>query len=337
MLHQYQRRIAKQVSALPGDFAGRRAWADYRKSTVQWLRRACDLQGLRLGEPKTVSREAAGGLVRELVTAPQDEGLELPIRLLWKESKVASKRPAVVLSHDSTQCAGEKSLMEFARALAEDGCLVAVPEHASPNKLSRRAIKNLSSLYGASDTVGLPPMAMRVWDDLAAAACLSGRKDVGRIAMIGLGAGGVDAAVTAAVDDRVAALGVVGVITVRDWAEQVAPKLNGFDRILPYLPDITATTDFQYIYSAAAPRPLLLVDATDRPSWPAAAYERVRKMAERVYGLEGAASALTAKAPQSPWGVEEVRQWLRTVGQIADGGWRHVPMESHGMVMEGRP
>ena len=179
----------------------------------------------------------------------------------------------MVLSHDSTQCTSEEPLKDFARVLAEDGYLVAIPEHATANRASRRAITNISSLYGASDTVGLPPMAMRVWDDLATIACLSSRKDVGRIAIVGLGVGGVDAAITAAVDDRIAAVGAVGAVTVRDWAEKVAPKLNGFDRILPYLPHIMATTDLQYIYSAAAPRPLLLVDAMDRPSWPAAAYD----------------------------------------------------------------
>jgi len=104
----------------------------------------------------------------------------------------------------------------------------------------------------------------------------------------------------------------VGAITLRDWAQQVAPKLGGFDRIMPYLPDIMATTDLHYVYAAAAPRPLLLVDATDRANWPAVAYERVRKTAEGVYGLHGAAGALTTQAPQSPWGVQEVRQWLRT-------------------------
>ena len=314
MLHYAQRRIARQASVLPADFTDLRAWADYRKSMAEWLRRACDIEGLHLREPRTVSQETAEGLLTELVAVPQDDGLELPVILLGRESKAASKRPAVVVSHDGMQCAGEKLLKDFARALAEDGYLVAVPEHATPNRASPRAIKNISSLYGASDTVGLAPMAMRVWDDLATIACLSSRKDVGQIAIVGLGVGGVDAAVTAAVDGRIEAVGVVGPVTVRDRAEQIAPKLNGFDRILPYLPDITATTDLEYIDGAAAPWPLLLVDAVDRSSWPPVAYERVRRMAERVYRLHSATSALTVKSCRSPWGIDEVRQWLRAVG-----------------------
>jgi dienelactone hydrolase len=325
MLHHAQRRIVKQASALPTDFTDCQAWADYRKSTIEWLGKVCDLHGLRLREPKTLSRETAEGLLTELVAVPQDEALELPVMLLWRESETPSKRSAVVLSHDSTQCASERSVKDFARALAEDGYLVAIPEHAAANRASRRAIKNISSLYGASDTVDLPPMAMRVWDDLATIACLSSRKDVGRIALVGLGVGGVDAAITAAVDDHIAAVGVVGAVTVRDWAEQVAPKLNDFDRILPYLPHIMARTDLQYLYSAAAPRPLLLVDAADRSSWPAAAYARVRKTAQRIYGLHGAASALTVKGIQSPWGIEEVRQWLRAAGRSASVRYRPHP------------
>jgi hypothetical protein len=103
----------------------------------------------------------------------------------------------------------------------------------------------------------------------------------------------------------------VGAVTVRDWAEQVAPKLSQFDRILPYLPDITAATDLQYVYSAAAPRPLLLIDVTDHSAWPAAGHQRVQKTAERVYGLHGAASALTVDRSQSLSGMGEVRRWLQ--------------------------
>ena len=82
MLHHAQRRIMKQASALPADFTDRQVWADYRKSTVEWLSKACDLQGLRLREPKTVSQETVEGLVTELVAVPQDDGLELPVMLL---------------------------------------------------------------------------------------------------------------------------------------------------------------------------------------------------------------------------------------------------------------
>ena len=312
MLHYAQRRIARQTEALPAAFADREAWEGYRRSVAAWLRQACDVAGLRPGEPKRVSSRSADGLLTELVEVPQDEGLAVPVTLLASEPRVPGRRPTVILSHDSGQCAGDSSLLRVAKALAADGCVVAVPEHASPNAASRRHVGNISSLYGVSDTVGLPPVAMRVWDDLAALECLLRRPEVakGQVVMVGLGVGGVDAALAAALDDRIAALGVVGAGTVRDWAELVAPNLGGFDRILPYLPEITVRTDLQFVYSAAAPRPLLLVDATDRANWPQTGYRRVRKTAEHVYVLCGASKAVTATAANSPWGVEELRAWL---------------------------
>jgi hypothetical protein len=126
--------------------------------------------------------------------------------------------------------------------------------------------------------------------------------------MVGLGVGGVDAAITAVLDNNVAAVAVVGAITVRDWAEKVAP---GAYQVMPYLPDIMAATDWQYVYSAALPRPLLLVDATDRANWPAEAFLRVERMAKQVASLQGAADRLTSRAAASPWGVEEIRAWLK--------------------------
>jgi dienelactone hydrolase len=313
MLRYAQRRIARQTEALPNSFADRQAWEEYRRSVVRWLQAACDLPGLTLGEPRSLSRHVADALVTEVVVVPQDQGLAVPITLLDRESTTAGPRPAVILSHDSVQCVQAKDLVEVASALVGDGYLVVLPEHASPHPASRRQVRNLVSLYGVSDTVGLPPLAMRVWDDLAAAACVVARPDVDqdRLAIIGLGVGGVDAAMAAALDHRLAGVAVVGAVTVRDWAESVAPRLNGFDRILPYLPDVTLKTDLQFVYAAAFPRPLLLVDGTDRENWPAAAYQRAGRTAELVYGLDAQSEALTAVSAQSPWGIQEVRDWLR--------------------------
>ena len=110
-----------------------------------------------------------------------------------------------------------------------------------------------------------------------------------KIAIVGLGVGGIDAAIAAAVDPRIAACAALGAITVRDWADHVAPERNNYDRIFPYLPNIAATTDLQYIYAAIAPRPLLLMDrGEDRADWPADGFGRVRKTSAEIYTLLGA-------------------------------------------------
>jgi hypothetical protein len=149
---------------------------------------------------------------------------------------------------------------------------------------------------------------MRVWDDLAALKVVRSRSDADRVGMVGLGVGGVDAAITTALDEDVAAIGVVGATTVRDWAEKVAP--NAY-RVMPYLPDITATTDWQYVYSAAIPRPLLIVDSGDRTNWPEEGFLRVQRTAERVASLANAPASLTLRAAGSTEGVEEIRAWLK--------------------------
>jgi hypothetical protein len=80
---------------------------------------------------------------------------------------------------------------------------------------------------------------------------------------------------------------------------------------MPYLPDIMATTDWQYVYSAALPRPLLIVAGTDRANWPAEALLRVQQTTKQVAAIQDAGDHLTFRAAASPWGVEEIRAWLR--------------------------
>jgi hypothetical protein len=156
---------------------------------------------------------------------------------------------------------------------------------------------------------------MRVRDDMSVFRHLQQRLgiDVSRIAMVGLGLGGVDGAIFAAVEPGIAALGVTGAITVRDWADKVAAHENEFNDWAPYLPEVTLQTDLQYVYSSIAPRPLLLVDGTYRKLWPASGYQRVSEMADRIFKLYDKPDALTKQPALSGWGIEEIRQWLGRV------------------------
>ncbi len=312
MLRYCQRRIARQADAIPPSFADRSTWQSYREPLLQWLREACDLKGLQPAAAVIESRDVADGLVRETVKLSEAPGLSDPALVIWAESEGPSSRPAVVLSHDSLQCMTDPDVMKIANALARDGYLVCIPEHVSINPQSRRHLPHLISLYGAGDTVGLPPLALRVWDDLCAVRFLRERAGMEgqSIAVVGLGIGGVDAAIAAVLDLQIAACVVVGAITVRDWAEQVAPTWHTVDRIMPYLPDLTTRSDLQYIIASVAPRPLLLLDAQDRANWPECAYKRVASMAEHVYSLEDARQAVSTVSAQSPCGLEELRAWL---------------------------
>ncbi len=314
MIRYFQRRIGQQTASLPTEFADRRVWERFRGALVAWLRQSCDVEHRRATAPSSATRQEADGLVSEDLLLPQDEGLAMPLRLYYRPA-APKPRPAIVLSYDSPQWIEEPHVLQMARVLAGEGFLVAIPEHAGHAKASRRPVKSLISLYGAADAVGLPPLAMRVWDNLSCLDYLAGREDVDprRIRIAGLGIGAVDAATTALLDERIAAVAAVGAITVRDWADTVAPRLGQFDRIMPYLPGIAKHTDWQYVYAAIAPRPLLLVDATDRDNWPEAAYQRTRKQAEQVYAFYGdAAKNLTLAPARSSWGIEELRRWAKS-------------------------
>ncbi|MEI7902912.1 MAG: dienelactone hydrolase family protein [bacterium] len=315
MLEYAQQRIIRQTDALPKTFGSKRAWVKYREHVAAWLSKSCGLDSLKGGEARKASCEVRDGLAFETVLLPQDKDFHLPVLLAYPDSADVGKRPAVIFSCDGGASILDDDVVKLAACLARDGYVVCVPDHPNVNPKSRRSVASLVSFYGCSDSVGLPPVAMRVRDDMSVFSYLRQREgiDVSRIAVVGLGLGGVDAAIAATVEPRIAALGVTGAITVRDWADSVAPHENEFHYWAPYLHEITQQTDLQYIYSAAAPRPLLLVDGTYRNFWPEAGYRRVSEMADCVFQLYGKPGAVTKQPAKSGWGIEEIRQWLGSV------------------------
>jgi len=79
-------------------------------------------------------------------------------------------------------------------------------------------------------------------------------------------------------------LASLGGITMRDWADHVATAAGSFDRVMPYVQGMLKQTDLQYHYASLAPRPLLLLDGTDRAHWPASGFKRVQQT-DRQTGL----------------------------------------------------
>jgi len=309
-LRYFQRLIARQADALPAEFRRPRDWRRYRETVTQWLRQACLLDEMHLGAVRSEGFENAGQVKTEKVVIEQDQGLALSVKIFRPMAPAAPRAPAVVLSHADKQCAAAPAVLNIARALAEAGYTVAVPDHASTDGRSARPVGSIVSLYGAGDVTGLSPLAMRVWDDVAALAVLRRSGGVGPVALAGLGLGGVDAAITAALNENVAGLAAVGVITVRDWAERVAP---GDYQVMPYLPGLMPVTDWPYVYSAALPRPVLLADGADRANWPAEAAQRVQQMAAHVAALEGAAARLTCRPAAADGGLADLRAWLQQI------------------------
>jgi len=308
MVRYFQRRIARQSEVLPNQFGSQQAWQGYRQAIVGWLKGAAEVSARwASGGPAVVKRAQAEGGV-EVVYLAQGDGLVCPARCYEAATNVA--KGTVVLSHDSTACGADRAVVEVVEALRQAGWAVMTPEHVGANKASLRPANSIS-LYGVGDTVGRGPMVLRVWDDLACVDYVRSQAGGGgKLVLVGMGIGGVDAALAGALDERVDAVASVGVITMRDWADHVAPAAGSFDRVMPYVPGMLKQTDLQYYYASLAPRPLLLVDGTDRAHWPASGFARVRQTAGEVYELLEASKQLRAASAASSWGVQEVAAWL---------------------------
>jgi hypothetical protein len=198
--------------------------------------------------------------------------------------------------------------MDAAKQLASGGCWVIVPEHASVHPESRQPLASAddprfygdeaANFYGPADAVGLPPLALRVAEDLAAFRHLAGRAEVDpdRIVIAGLGTGGVDACLAAVLEDRIAGVASIDATTVRDWARNVAPGQLRFFHIMPYLPSMLATADLDCFYAAVAPRPLVVVQL--KGGWPRSGFEQVAAAASAVYRLQKAENAALALGPR---------------------------------------
>jgi len=322
MIRYFQRRLARQAEAFPQTFASAQTWETYRSSIIGWLCGACALDELprqtKATSPEESLAEKERASVIELV---QVDGLTCPA--LWYPASQASSAPVVVFSHSSSTCAAADDVQGFISKLNKAGWSVLVPEHASsmnekslrypPSPIMER--RHLGPLYGVGDTGGLGPLALRVWDDLACVDYLSSRKALkpAKIVLVGIGIGGVDAALAGSLDSRVEAVASIGATTAEAWANHVAPQAYLFLNVMPYLPGLTSQTDLQYIYAALAPRPLLLADLSERSQWPASGFDCVRNVTTAVYDLLDAKSSLTAVPAQSSWPMQEVCDWLKTL------------------------
>lgn len=315
MIHYMQRRIERLSHTYSDAIASKEQWETYRNGIVDWLSELCKVGEVQGGSVYLYETTSSDDITIEMSRLALDGDFSTSLYLFksHKETTPARKYPTIVLSHDSGQCQLDDAVIAFSKQLAEDGFIVAVPDHASTDQRSKQPVNSLSNLYGVSDTVGLPPIVQRVWDNQTTLDYLRTRGDVDgqRIYTVGLGSGGVDACFTALIEPAVAGCASVGATSVREWGEQVVPGLQNFVQIMPYLPGLCERTDMPYCYAALAPRPLLLVDATDRTLWPESGYRHTTNITRKVYALENSGGHLTCGAAQSPWGIAEVRAWLK--------------------------
>lgn len=290
MLRYMQRRIAARPTA--GMPASADAWKQQCESLVAWLAEVCKVSAIRSGPSKVVARSKQGSLAIEK--------LDLPARLFYASASGGNRRPGVILSHDSRQCATTAEITEAASRLATRGYVVILPEHASPDPQSPRLVDEeaLGQFHAKADAEGRCPLALRVADDLAAYRYLSSRAEVDpqRIVAAGRGIGALDACLAALLEPRIAGVVSIDATTLRDWAHNVAPEENAYWEILPYLPSLLLKADFDACYAALAPRPLLLAKLKD--GWPKSGFQQVATAAGSAYRLLGSPQALVVVSPR---------------------------------------
>ena len=327
MLRYFQRRIAARAESFPADFPSEAAWEARREEIVRWLGEACDIESMQPGGDKVVEVSEKDGIAVERLDLGLDADFSCPAVLVHPVGPAEGKRPSLILSHSSGQCMGSTEIVEAARRLAARGYWVLVPEHASLNSASLQPVESrgLVSFYGVADTVGLPPLALRIADDLAAFRHLAARPEVDpdRIAVAGLEAGAIDVCLASLLEGRIAGAACVDVTTVRDWAVNVAPEMLNFTRVMPYLPSMLTQTDLDYCFAAVAPRPLLVARLVD--GWPESGFEQVAATTSRVYGLCGSEGSLMLVGPR---GITEEQENNAPEGierQLIAAAWALMP------------
>ena len=316
MVACFQRRIAAGAESLPAKLASEAAWQAHRAEIVKWLGGACGLDGMKPGPDKVVKTSEADDTVTEQLQLGIDGDFTCPAVLVRPAASGGKKLPAVILSHDDRQCATSAKIVAAAGQLAASGYCVIVPDHASANSQSGQPLgaagepsfygDEAAGFYGPADAVGLPPLALRVADDLAAFRCLAARPEVdpAKIAIAGLGTGGIDACLAAVLEQRIAGVASIDATALRDWATTSAPGALRFFHVMPYLPSLATKTDLDCLYGAIAPRPLVLVRLKD--GWPKTGFEQVAATASAVYKLQKADGVLLTLGPRDA--TEQLQQ-----------------------------
>ncbi len=295
-------RIAKQTAACAKSLESSAHWEPYRQEIARWLEGACGLKTMLPGAAKVIAKSTDEGLAVETISLAVDAGLSCPAVLVHRPASGSEKGAGVVLSHDGRLAADAPEVQATARQLATQGYWVLVPDHVSVHAKSRRqlSLADVPTFFAAADLAGLPPLALRVAENLAAFRYLAGRTEVdpARIVIGGSGIGAIDACLSAVLEARIAGVAAVNVTTLRDWAENVAPEETTFLHTLPYLPGMLAKMDLDYCFAAIAPRPLVL--ARLKEGWSKSGFDQVVATAAAAYRLGKAQEALIALGLRDP-------------------------------------
>ncbi|NKZ05290.1 dienelactone hydrolase family protein [Actinomadura latina] len=149
-----------------------------------------------------------------------------------------------------------------------------------PDRYDRAARDHEHVLAKTCTLLGTSFAGVLASEDLAAAAYLRSRPDVGSVSTIGLSGGGARAALLGALDPGIAAVAVAAMVSsFRDLRDEHVAAHSW----LLFPPGLTRLADWPGVVAARSPAPLMVLYATADPLFPAAGMHRAHRQITYAY------------------------------------------------------
>lgn len=263
-------------------------------------------------EPVLLERVQCEGYVRERVEWTTNDGLRMPVYVLIPDGG-GTGLPAVVALHghgygsreivglepDGTDRQGDPGLhKDFAVALAKKGFVVAAPELLGFG--DRRLAEDMAA--GAKQSscfrisahlmmLGQSIAGVRVMETMQVVSYLMSRPEVHpqKIGCMGISGGGLIAAFTAALDERIAAAVVSGYANT--FEDSILDRGHCLDN---YIPGILLDAEMPELIGLIAPRGLLIESGETDQVFPRDGAERAYAQLTRIFEAAGASGSLDA-------------------------------------------
>ncbi len=262
-------------------------------------------------QPRVLERTEYADYIRERIEITTAESLRMPMYLLLPKGRTG-KLPVVVGCHGhgygynaalGLQQNGQEIAegefsdhKKFAVSLVKRGFAVIVPELLGfgQRKLKDEVIVNshTNSCYAIGVfllTLGKTMAGMRIQETMAAIDYVAGREEIDpqRIGIMGLSGGGLVAAFTSALDERIRA--TVVCCYTNTFRDSILSSRHCIDN---YIPGILRYAEMPDLIGLISPRPLFIEAGADDQLFPAHGTEKALDTLRSVYAAAGAGDRL---------------------------------------------
>ncbi len=258
---------------------------------------------------QVASEVDAGTYLRRTITFAAESGDRVPAYLLLPKKLRAGRRNAAMLclhqtvrlGKDEPAGLGGRPSLHYAHELAERGYICLVPDYPSFGSYEYDFEQSSIHTRYASGTM------KAIWNNVRAIDLLESLPQVNprRIGCIGHSLGGHNAIFSAVFDQRIRA--VISSCGFTAFHHYYEGRLAGWtsDRYMPRIRDVYGNNpdrvpfDFYEFVAALAPRPFFICAPQHDSNFDVTGVRKVVDAARRVYALQDASAALTARYPDS--------------------------------------